>query len=190
MGKSFVKDHVVNIFFELAKKKSVQKITINDIVTECELSKQTFYNYFKDKNDLILYACTLQGRRNLKQALDAGLNYEAAILGYYQNALSLKYFYRYFIHEPEWQLILFNSIAHTSIEYMKNQIIYHYGNSELTPELLLTIKFNAAGNAHLFVDWITNNMNVSQKIMASVNFNCIPEVLKNYFNCEKISSII
>lgn len=159
-------------------------------MNECDISKQTFYNHFKDKNDLILYTCTLKGRRNLKYALDSGLNYKAAIFGYYQNALPLKYFYRSFIHEPEWQIILLNSIAQISAEYMRRQIEHHYGSSELTPELKLAIKFNAAGNAQLFVDWVIENMATPPKIMASANFACIPEPLKNYFNCEEIAQII
>lgn len=38
---------------ELMKKKSLEKITVSDIVQNCGLNRQTFYYHFKDKYDLI-----------------------------------------------------------------------------------------------------------------------------------------
>lgn len=189
MAKEYLKEAMVDAFKKLARKKSIQKITIGDIVTECDISKQTFYNYFKDKNDLILYTCTLEGKRCLESTLNAGLNYKAAISCYYKNALPLKYFYSSFIYDTELQLLLFDAVAQTSIEYMKHQIKHYYGNTKLTPEIDLAIKFNAAGNSMLFLDWIANNMTETPDIMAEANFSCIPESLKNYFNCEEIATI-
>jgi probable dihydroxyacetone kinase regulator len=38
---------------ELMKKKSLEKITVSDIVKNCGLNRQTFYYHFKDKYDLL-----------------------------------------------------------------------------------------------------------------------------------------
>jgi probable dihydroxyacetone kinase regulator len=38
---------------ELMKKKSLEKITVSDIVQNCGLNRQTFYYHFKDKYDLV-----------------------------------------------------------------------------------------------------------------------------------------
>lgn len=38
---------------EMAEKKSLSKITINDLTQNCEVSRQTFYNNFKDIYDLV-----------------------------------------------------------------------------------------------------------------------------------------
>lgn len=189
MAKTYLKDYMVNALKDLSRTKPFQKITINDIVKECEISKQTFYNHFKDKNDLLLYTFELKGRQELKLALSAGLDYKAAIKYYYENALSQKYFYRSFMYDPSLQIILLNSIQKTSTDYVKKQIECHCGTSELTPELNLAIRFNSAGNSKLFLDWIIDNMKTSPEIMAEVNFSCIPEPLKSYFIYEKIVSI-
>ena len=37
----------------LMKKKSLEKITVSDIVRNCGLNRQTFYYHFKDKYDLV-----------------------------------------------------------------------------------------------------------------------------------------
>lgn len=38
---------------EMAVKKSLSKITINDLTQACDVSRQTFYNNFKDIYDLV-----------------------------------------------------------------------------------------------------------------------------------------
>lgn len=38
---------------EIAGKKSLSKITINDLTQACDVSRQTFYNNFKDIYDLV-----------------------------------------------------------------------------------------------------------------------------------------
>lgn len=38
---------------ELMKSKSLEKITVSDIVQNCGLNRQTFYYHFKDKYDLV-----------------------------------------------------------------------------------------------------------------------------------------
>ena len=38
---------------EMANKKSLSKITINDLTQACDVSRQTFYNNFKDIYDLV-----------------------------------------------------------------------------------------------------------------------------------------
>mgnify|MGYP000979283096 FL=1 len=38
---------------EMAEKKSLSKITINDLTQACDISRQTFYNNFKDIYDLV-----------------------------------------------------------------------------------------------------------------------------------------
>ena len=38
---------------EIAEKKSLSKITINDLTQACDVSRQTFYNNFKDIYDMV-----------------------------------------------------------------------------------------------------------------------------------------
>lgn len=50
------KRKIVNAYFELLKKKNVDKITIKDIVERCGLTRQSFYYHFRDIFDLIEWA--------------------------------------------------------------------------------------------------------------------------------------
>ena len=44
---------IIDSFKELASKKNVSDITVKEITDKCGLKRQTFYNHFKDKYDLI-----------------------------------------------------------------------------------------------------------------------------------------
>ncbi len=55
MKKRATKDIFVEALLKLAKRKSIDKISVKEIVEESGLSLQTFYNHFLDKADLILW---------------------------------------------------------------------------------------------------------------------------------------
>ena len=53
MKRKTTKEILVESFQELSKKKDISKITIQEIVDNCQLSPATFYRNFTDKYDLI-----------------------------------------------------------------------------------------------------------------------------------------
>lgn len=67
MRKSTAPQLLVQSIVELAEHKNLDKITIREIVNNCGLSSQTFYNHFNDKYDLMLYVYNLKGRVLLQQ---------------------------------------------------------------------------------------------------------------------------
>lgn len=55
MKRKTTKEILADSFREIAEKKSVDKITIQEIVDNCEYSTATFYRHFKGKYDLIAW---------------------------------------------------------------------------------------------------------------------------------------
>ena len=50
----------------LLLKKSLNKITINDLTTDCGISRMAFYYHFKDIYDLVEWACLEESRKALQ----------------------------------------------------------------------------------------------------------------------------
>lgn len=50
-----VKKIIADALLDISERKKLQEITIQDLLNETGVSRQTFYNHFKDKNDLIQY---------------------------------------------------------------------------------------------------------------------------------------
>ncbi len=58
---------MVESFRELASKKSIDKITVKDITSNCGYSSATFYRQFQDKYDLIAWDYANKTERVLNQ---------------------------------------------------------------------------------------------------------------------------
>lgn len=50
---SDMKERIAREFAELARTKSIDKITVKDIVEACHITRQTFYYHFQDLIDVI-----------------------------------------------------------------------------------------------------------------------------------------
>ena len=53
MNRKTTKEILAESYLELAERKTINKISVVDIVENCSMTKPTFYRYFKDKYDLI-----------------------------------------------------------------------------------------------------------------------------------------
>ena len=50
-----IKEILANGLLDLCHKKDLSQITVKDLLETTGVSRQTFYNHFLDKNDLIQY---------------------------------------------------------------------------------------------------------------------------------------
>ena len=62
MKEEQTKKDLAQALLLLMEHASLEKITINDIVTKCGVSRQTFYRHFKDKYDLVNWYFEIQVR--------------------------------------------------------------------------------------------------------------------------------
>lgn len=65
-----VKAKVAEAFLELCRRKSVDKITVKDLVEACGISRQTFYYHFQDILDVIEWSAQQFFQEVLKHSLD------------------------------------------------------------------------------------------------------------------------
>lgn len=66
--------------------KSIDKITINDVVSECNLTRRTFYNHFSDIYDLVEYSASLVA----DDILGSNADYDNWQEGFYQIMILIK----------------------------------------------------------------------------------------------------
>ncbi|MBQ2692911.1 MAG: TetR family transcriptional regulator [Clostridia bacterium] len=53
--KNQTKKHILASFNELLEKKDFDKITVEEVCARAEISKPTFYRYYRDKYDVMTY---------------------------------------------------------------------------------------------------------------------------------------
>ena len=71
---------LADALIELSKHKSLEKITIREIVEQCGLSSQTFYNHFSDKYALILWIHQSKGQELLQQYESGEISFQELCL--------------------------------------------------------------------------------------------------------------
>ena len=175
--KELVKDAIANSFVELADEKPFKQITVKDIMQKCGISKQTFYNYFRDKYDLMNYVY-LSG---VEAVIAQVGGYHADMQKAGQGAAELcrgkgKYFIT--ISKIDEQNNFSEYYYRHTYDYYVRRITNNFGKEALTKEVIQALEFNCAGTQKLFVDWIRNGMVESPEYISKMIFRSMPEILK------------
>lgn len=154
--------------------ESFHKISVSDIMLDCQMRRQTFYYHFQDKFEMLGWIYREETKENIQDFLD----YER-----WENIFEL--LFNYFFENQRFyrnafKVIEQNSFNHYLFEHTKNLYI------KIIDELLIgsnleisEVRKNTLASfySHGFVgtikDWIENNCNVAPNIMASMIRNLI-----------------
>lgn len=168
---------IVEAFNALIAETSFEDITVQAIVETAEVSKATFYRYFKDKYDVMNY--------NYKQILDDAVRL-STVKGYRDLYLRL-----YQLGETKLRAIrgAFRSTGVNSFE----RYIYEYSRSvveevtwlcrgeRLTAEEDMQLDVFCYGISFMYKKWIVGQYDISPAAAANRLFEIMPPTLKDYW---------
>lgn len=172
-----IKRIIANTLLTLAETYPLEKITVSQIIKTAGIGRQTFYNHFKDKNDLIywIFCRTLSGEKEMMD--QAGL--QAYLTKLYEAAQT----YRGFLKQAcaqEGQDSLSETICRQTYHYYKNYIIRNHGNEVVDETLDYALRFNAYGASYQYVSWAEAGMPGPASDQARYALECMPLVMKQY----------
>lgn len=161
------KNKLILGFRKLVAIKDFEKLTVAEICEYANVSRKTFYNYFKDKNDIVerivFYSITQPFRELRKLHLVHELPASLMMEWLYQRIYEDRDFYAK-ISSFTGQNSLQEFILNHTTEMLEN-ILSDVDMSKEDREY--TIYFYAASHTLLLIKWIREGMNVSPKKMAS-----------------------
>ena len=142
---------------EMAEKKSLSKITINDLTQACDVSRQTFYNNFKDIYDLVEWIYL----KEVVTPIERGKIYDK-----WQDALTL--IFQYISENHVFVLNTYRSFGKEFLEkvlrqeielFLSNQV---FKKIEVTKEEAKQVEFSYSFYTYALVgvglDWIEKQM--------------------------------
>ncbi len=150
-----IKKVIINALFTINKSKSLEHITIKDLLNETGLSRQTFYNHFLDKNDLIQYIYNNMIVSNFKDYHDDFNFYQEMII-----CLTNMTNYQKFLKEAcmmEGQNNLKDYIFDHCFEFDMKWHTYLYGK-ELPDNIKFATKYHAIASSSMTLSWILSDM--------------------------------
>lgn len=167
------KRDIVAAFNRLIARAEIEKITTQMIAAEAEVSKATFYRYFRDKYDVLNY--------NYKQLLDEALmrcdNYRDLFFELYSFA------------RDEWTSFR-RAFYTTGVNSLEN-FVYSYSKSvveqitsqnrdgaPLTPEENMQVDVLCYGISYMYKKWTLGQYPLQPDVAADALFALMPETLK------------
>lgn len=150
-----IKNIIADGLLELNKNKQLSSITIKDILDYTQVSRQSFYNHFKDKNDLIQYIYTHKIVDNFNNPTSS-FNFRSELLKVLDKIEINHKFMKEALLINE-QNCLKNYIYDHCQDF---DLIYHqniFGN-KLPIEFEFATKYHAIASTSMIISWILSNM--------------------------------
>ncbi|MBR1856347.1 MAG: TetR/AcrR family transcriptional regulator C-terminal domain-containing protein [Oribacterium sp.] len=183
MRKKTTKELLADSFLELAEKIPINKITIANIVDNCEVTQPTFYRYFKDKYDMIAWIYAREAEKNIRKVGIDGYVWKDTFLD------GMRFY-------DENRKFMVNALKHTSgrdsfllqmadmnIRFIEDEIRKKLDVSECPQDLSVIVKIFCYGTNQLLYDWLIEKSDLSYEQVADLMEMSIPEVLRPYL-CE------
>lgn len=127
--ESTTKEVIASAFQELTTKKAIDKISITDIMKQADFRRQTFYDYFDDKYDLVTWIFYWELHesiypiitwKNWEDILEHLLTYLESNKSYYKKVflnVKLDSFKQYFIYSIK------SIVSQLANDYFKDQFL-------------------------------------------------------------------
>ena len=148
-----VKKIIVDTFLDLCKQKSLHKISIQNIVDASGVSRQTFYNHFCDKLELIKYVYETRVIYDFVSAESVSLDFYGCCL----NSMIAEREYLYFM-KPALEITGPNCLADYMYEHtamFDGQYHQHYYGEEEMPHIMKMVSdYHAYAAMHMHIQWI------------------------------------
>ncbi len=185
MKKKSTEQILAESFLEIAGHKNVSKITVNDIVGNCEMSPATFYRHFRDKYDLITWIYE-QGCCDIVKRHSGSPHKTEEIVS------------EWIAYCEENRPFLVNLLKHTSgygsffrymiekhVRFVESDIISSSGKDALTEKIHLEVCLYSSGLIVLLCAWLRGEIVASQEELAAVIHEAMPKSLRQLFNPAK-----
>ena len=172
------RNQILNAFNKLIKNKDIDKISVEMIIREADISKATFYRYFADKYDVM--------NLNFKLLLDS-YSKPGICTGYENLYLAL---FQY--GQKNWKFLqrAFDTTGHNSFCEYIGEYSYHLidvittqnraGNG-LTEAEKLQCNVFCIGVAFMYRQWIFDQYHLSSVEAAHALFELMPRSLRDYW---------
>ncbi len=180
MKRKTTKKLLTESFRELAEKKNINKITVNDITRNCGYSPATFYRHFKDKYDLIVWNYTQGVAEIMAQIDNSSYPWKQTLIdGANSFQENKEYLANLLIHTNGHDSFVRNM---TEINYtaLKEYILNSAKIGVLDEKTDMYIHLYCQGTVALSCDWILGKYKAAPSEIAEVFENSLPEPLKQY----------
>lgn len=154
-----VKNIIADTLLELTKEQSLNTITVKQLLDKSGVSRQTFYNHFIDKNDLIQYIYETKIVPDFNED-NMNMKFYDSLLITFKNIEKYHYFMKAAC-KIEGQNCLKDYIFEHCKEFDLKWHQELYGSSLMPEALKFATIYHATASSSMTLSWILSDMPVS-----------------------------
>ncbi|MFE4713242.1 TetR/AcrR family transcriptional regulator C-terminal domain-containing protein [Paenibacillus sp. NPDC056722] len=173
-----MKKHLYNAIFDLMQDHRIDQISTDMILKKSDLSRATFYRYFKDKYDLMNWYYASYIKEELFHSEDSWeqiCNKSAEFIyerkPFFQNAIKYK-----------GQNSFIEFIQKYYQDFCTATYVSRNKTQEISTELKFAIDYHCAGTVQILISWVNSDMELSPQELAELLCNNMPDILKSGLN--------
>ncbi len=171
--KQTSKDLLAASLQELTSKMSFERITIKDIVTNCDLSSTTFYNNFRDKYELVEWIYRKDSKRFVDQICDSYTWKDAALDTIISFSDEIAYYRNFFRSDSSAGNLIMITYA-DALDTMKKL----HGEECITDDVRFCLQLYMSGVVKMTVEWILDTRtDISPERFTERIMDAMPEML-------------
>ncbi len=178
MKRKTTKEILAESFRELAENRQVDKITIQEIVDNCDYSPATFYRHFRDKYDLIAWDYVNRSNEIMEKV---GVNDYA-----WKDTVSdgMKFFRK---NREYMQNLLLNTsgrdafaryLGEANSEHLIKCILKVTGWKELDMDLEILVRVYCYGTVRVVCEWLLDDLKCDGDHLGDLFEKALPEELR------------
>lgn len=151
----------------MMKDKPLFSITVKNLLEETGASRQTFYNHFRDRNDLVCYIYNTRIIPEYGDPCTENLDFSSSLLRSFENMKK----YRNFMEQALRDESAGNLKDYIFIHCASFDMKWHqqcYGKKKMPEELKFATEYHAIASSSMTISWILSGMPVSCEEMVKM----------------------
>lgn len=161
-----IKEILVNGLLDLCEETTLESLTIKQLLDKTQVSRQTFYNHFKDKNDLIQYVY-LEKIIPRYSTADPNLDFYESLLDTFKRMEKYHVFMKQACLMNDQNCLkdyIFEHCKQFDLEWHQNL----YGSQPMPEALRFATEYHATASSSMTLSWILSDMPVTCEEIAQM----------------------
>lgn len=167
-------------FQKLSKKKSVEKITVKEIIQDCGLTKTTFYNHFRDKYDLAAWIYSTSAEKIMNKIDFDGYTWQNSLTDGINYFFANKDFLKNLIMNTSGQDSFINYVANFNIKILSEYIKLKNNLKNLPADVEISVKVYCYGTVCTICEMLIKDFPIPIEDFIKYLENSLPDSLKKF----------
>ncbi|MCI9136794.1 MAG: TetR family transcriptional regulator [Lachnospiraceae bacterium] len=169
-----IKRKFVKALVSLMECEPLDRITVTEIVEACEVTRPTFYRYFKDKYDLVNWYFDILAQKSFRQ-MGISLSLREGLITKFQLMMEEKVFFSSAFSSSAQNCLI--DYDYECIYQFYKDVIHKKGDACLTPEIDFLLRMYCHGSIHMTAEWTKNKMILTPEEMTDRLIDALPPKL-------------